>query len=216
MKTRKYNHGLSLVEMLIVIGVIALLATMVIGVASRIDNQAKEKLARSTVAILDGALGQFHDYGYTYKNPIYAEFDFPLDVIEPALGPLSPDVLITTLTQEFGLAVSVEPVYTGEPIFHNLEYTSCELLYFFLSRIPECREILDKIDGSLITDKDDNGYRMKLRIGNSDYPLLRIIDPWGKTLIYDYSNEITRRTFPIITSAGPDGNFGTDDDITNK
>ena len=216
MKTRKYKHGLSLVEMLIVIGLIALLATMVISVASRVDNQAKEKLTQSTIAILGAALEQFHDYEYNYQNPIYAEFDFPLDVIEPAVGPLPPDILITTLTQEFGLPILVEPVYSGQPIVHNMEYTSCELLYFFLSRIPECRETLDKIDSSLITDKDDNGYRMKLKIGDRYYPLLRIIDPWNKTLIYDYSNEIARKTFPIITSAGPDGNFGTDDDITNK
>jgi len=216
MKTRKYKHGLSLVEMLIVIGVIALLATMVIGVASRIDNQAKEKLTKSTVAILDAALEQFHDYKYTYQNPFYVEFDFPLDVVEPASGPIPSDILLTMLTQEFGLPVSVEPVYDGEPIFHNLEYTSCELLYFFLSRIPECRETLDKIDSSLITDEDDNGYRMRLKIGDRYYPLLRVIDPWDKTLVYDYSNEIARKTFPVITSAGPDKVFGTDDDITNR
>ena len=114
------------------------------------------------------------------------------------------------------MAVSVEPVYPGQPIVHKLEYTSSELLYFFLSRIPECRETLDEIDSSLITDKDDNGYRMKLKIGAGYYPLLRIIDPWDKTLMYDYSNEIARKTFPIITSAGPDKIFGTADDITNK
>jgi prepilin-type N-terminal cleavage/methylation domain-containing protein len=50
MKTRRYKHGLSLVEMLIVISVIALLATMVVGIASRIDNQSKEKLLKSTFA----------------------------------------------------------------------------------------------------------------------------------------------------------------------
>jgi len=62
MKTRKYKHGLSLVEMLIVIGVIALLATMVIGVASRIDNQSKEKGVKSTFALLEGALEEYREY----------------------------------------------------------------------------------------------------------------------------------------------------------
>jgi prepilin-type N-terminal cleavage/methylation domain-containing protein len=62
MKTRRYKHGLSLVEMLIVISVIALLATMVVGIASRIDNQSKEKLLKSTFALLEGALEEYREY----------------------------------------------------------------------------------------------------------------------------------------------------------
>jgi prepilin-type N-terminal cleavage/methylation domain-containing protein len=62
MKTRRYKHGLSLVEMLIVIGVIALLATMVIGIAGRIDNQSKEKGLKSTFALLEGALEEYREY----------------------------------------------------------------------------------------------------------------------------------------------------------
>lgn len=62
MKTRKYKHGLSLVEMLIVVGVIALLATMVVSVASRIDNQSKEKGLESLFLLLDGALEEYRDF----------------------------------------------------------------------------------------------------------------------------------------------------------
>ena len=62
MKTRRYKHGLSLVEMLIVVGVIALLATMVIGVASRIDNQAKEKGVESIFVLLEGALEEYKEF----------------------------------------------------------------------------------------------------------------------------------------------------------
>ena len=62
MKTRRYKHGLSLVEMLIVVGIIALLATMVIGIAGRIDNQAKEKGVESTFALLEGALEEYKEF----------------------------------------------------------------------------------------------------------------------------------------------------------
>ena len=52
------------------------------------------------------------------------------------------------------------------------------------------------------------------------YSLLRIIDPWGETLRYDYYDDYTEpdeaRNFPVITSAGPDGVFGTDDDIASR
>jgi len=62
MNTRRYKHGLSLVEMLIVVALIALLATMVIGIASRIDNQAKEKGVESTFALLEGALEEYKEF----------------------------------------------------------------------------------------------------------------------------------------------------------
>jgi type II secretory pathway pseudopilin PulG len=48
--------------MLIVVAVIALLATMVIGLASRIDNQSKEKLLESTFVLLEGALEEYREY----------------------------------------------------------------------------------------------------------------------------------------------------------
>lgn len=71
MKTRKYKHGLSLVEMLIVVGVIALLATMVIGVASRIDNQAKERGVESLFALLDAALEEYKEFqGIFPQQPV--------------------------------------------------------------------------------------------------------------------------------------------------
>jgi prepilin-type N-terminal cleavage/methylation domain-containing protein len=62
MNTRRYKHGLSLVEMLIVVALIALLATMVIGVASRIDNQSKEKGVESVFALLEGALEEYKEF----------------------------------------------------------------------------------------------------------------------------------------------------------
>jgi prepilin-type N-terminal cleavage/methylation domain-containing protein len=71
MKTRKYKHGLSLVEMLIVIGVIALLATMVVSVASRIDNQAKEKGLESLFTLLEGALEEYKEFqGVFPQQPV--------------------------------------------------------------------------------------------------------------------------------------------------
>jgi prepilin-type N-terminal cleavage/methylation domain-containing protein len=62
MRTRKYKYGMSLIEILIVVGVIALLVTMVVGVASRIDNQTKEKGVESIFALLDSALQEYHEF----------------------------------------------------------------------------------------------------------------------------------------------------------
>jgi len=62
MKTRRYKCGLSLVEMLIVVGLIALLATMVIGVAGRLDTQTKVKSVTSNFALLEGALEEYKEF----------------------------------------------------------------------------------------------------------------------------------------------------------
>jgi prepilin-type N-terminal cleavage/methylation domain-containing protein len=70
MKTRNYKSGMSLIEMLIVVGIIAILATMVIGVASRIDNRAKEKGTESLFTLLDSALQEYHEFtGRFPKQP---------------------------------------------------------------------------------------------------------------------------------------------------
>jgi prepilin-type N-terminal cleavage/methylation domain-containing protein len=73
MKTGNQEHGLSLVEMLVVVGIIAILVTMVISVASRIDNQAKEKGTKSIFALLDSALQEYHEF--TGHYPEQSELD---------------------------------------------------------------------------------------------------------------------------------------------
>ena len=74
MKSRKYKHGLTLLEMVIVVAIIALLATMVINVVSRIDNQAKEKGLANIFALLESALQEYHEY--TGKFPEQLEKNF--------------------------------------------------------------------------------------------------------------------------------------------
>lgn len=207
---QRTKHGLTLIEMLIVVAIVAILATMLIGIAGRISNQSKEQLTKNTFALLNAALGQFRDYEYRYKHPDYTDFKFPLDC--NGLDELD----IKEILGE-ALDVSIEIDAPG----HDKKYSGCEALYFFLSQVPEGRRTLDRIDSSLITDEGTDGVSMKISIDDKDYPLLRIIDPWDKTLRYDYYNELnlnpdSKRSFPLITSAGPDGDFGTADDITSR
>lgn len=220
MKNRGFKTGFTLVEMLIVIGIIAILASMVISITSRIGTQAKEQLTENTFELINAALGQFQDYGYNYRDSDYDGFDFPPDC--NGLGKFD-------LEQELGDALGAEVVIGGVGV-HDANYSGSETLYFFLSRVPECRQTLEKIDGSLITDRDRDNRPMNITIdfGGEErtYQLLRLVDPWGKTLRYSYyendhedSDEPDideRRNFPLIISAGPDGVFGTRDDITNR
>jgi len=74
MKSYKYKHGLTLVETLAVVAIIALLASILIGIAGRIDNQSKERCLKSTFALLECALQEY--YGYTGKFPEQPEKNF--------------------------------------------------------------------------------------------------------------------------------------------
>jgi prepilin-type N-terminal cleavage/methylation domain-containing protein len=74
MKNRKHKNGVTLIEMVIVVGIIALLATMVIGIVSRIDNRIKEKGLENIFALLESALQEY--YQYSDKFPEQTEKDF--------------------------------------------------------------------------------------------------------------------------------------------
>jgi prepilin-type N-terminal cleavage/methylation domain-containing protein len=223
MESYKHKAGVTLVEILVVVAIVAILATMVISLAARIDSHGKERLTENTFALLNAALGEFQDYGYSYEAP-YSEFDFPLDC-----NGFSKDKLENTLEDALGLGATDVSIIGDH---NDPNYSGSEALYFFLSKVPESRKTLDKIDSSLITNEDADEQPMKITIGSGEdakeYSLLRIIDPWGETLRYDYYDEQppplsdledmleSVRNFPVITSAGPDRVFGTDDDITNR
>jgi len=215
MRRHRQTFGLTLVEMMVVIAVIALLLSLAITALRRIENSAKEELAAGTIATLAAACEQFSDYGYRYPNPAYADFDFPLDcdgfpaeqievVLEGALE-LAPESVSITLN---------DPNDSG-----------CTMLYYFLSRVPACKVTLGEIDASLVTGIDKNGTQIQIDIGGRVEPLLRVVDPWGTTLWYDYYDEDcndfdemkeSRKTFPVLTSAGRDKEFRTADDITSR
>jgi len=155
MKSCKYKAGVTLIEMLIVVAIIALLTSILIAAAARIYNQSKEQLTKNTFALLDAALQEYYDF--TGYFPIYQD--------APSLVERS------------------------------------EFLYNELNRTPSSRKILEKISSSLIENNP----------GTADMP--EIYDPWGTVLDYIY---VAGDTFPKLTSAGPDRQFGTPDDITNR
>jgi prepilin-type N-terminal cleavage/methylation domain-containing protein len=74
MKTCKYKMGFTLVEMLIVVAIIVMLAAMINSIASRLDNQAKEKGMKNIFTILEEALIEYCDYSDTF--PVQPEEDF--------------------------------------------------------------------------------------------------------------------------------------------
>ena len=162
MKTRKNKYGFTLLEMLIVMTLIAILASMVIGVASHIDARAKEDGVESMFVLLDSALQEYRQF--TDKFP-------------------------EQLEQNYANAAA-----------HS------EYLYYELNSVPNSRSILEKINSSLIEDKYAAA-GAPVGMGPEIY------DPWGTVMDYRYT---PGENFPEMISAGPDKQFGTADDISNK
>ncbi len=208
MKTCKYKTGFTLIEMLVVIAIVAALATMIVGVASRIESREKEKRCKNILALLTTALAQFHEYDFVYKDPDYTAFNFPLDCNDFDAGQIK-DTLEAALGAD-------DVQISGA---HDPDYSSNEVMYLLLSMVPASRATLNKIDRKLVASSDAT-----ITIDERAYPLLRVIDPWDTTLRYDYYDESktgverdkSKRTFPLVISAGPDREFGTDDDITSR
>lgn len=196
----------TLVEMVVVIAIVAVLATMVVGIAAHIDSKKDQKRARRTIVLLSTALAQFHDYDFGYRD-LYSAFGFPLDCND-----FSPGELESALKDALG--------YGDVQIIGAVDANDSgnEVMYLLLSMVPASRKTLDKIDRKLIAPSD-----AAITIGEREYPLLIVLDPWGVALRYDYYEESIpppdsdeARTFPLVISAGPDKKFGTDDDITNR
>jgi prepilin-type N-terminal cleavage/methylation domain-containing protein len=206
---QKTKRCFTLVEMLVVIAIVAILASLVIGIASRIEAREKEKHCRSTLALLTTALAQFHEYGFNYKHSDYTACTFPLDCND-----FLTDDIKSTLGDALG--VGAGNVSIPDP---NASYSGNEVMYLLLSMVPASRATLGKIDKKLMVSRDAT-----ITIDGKVYPLLRIIDTWGTELRYDCYDESktgverdkSKRNFPVITSAGPDRKFDTTDDITSR
>ena len=221
MKRNRQTIGFTILEMLVVVGVIVILVSMVIALASRFEDRGNERVIKSTFAMLDAALGEFADYGYEYKDEKYDGLRFPLDCNSFGKEQFEDEV-------EDALGLDIDDVeIIGAYDANSSVYSGSAGLYFFLSQVPDCRKVLDRIDVSLVTNKDKGGDPLRIKVDEDEYPLNRIIDPWGRTIRYSYydngeegpTNEPEMenpRTFPLLTSAGPDGQFGTPDDIKSN
>jgi prepilin-type N-terminal cleavage/methylation domain-containing protein len=243
MKPGSLKSGFTLIEMLLVVAIIAILVSMVVGITKRIDDQGKERLCRNTIALLGNALEQFRDFGYEYKDTAnYAGLTFPLDCTGFVPAPPSfpnpnlQDTLCGALYSAPLPTITIFPTAQHDPCF-----SGSEALYFILSQVPDCRTTLDKISKSLLTNKGidkvtDITITIQSLTTTMTYPFTRIIDPWKTPLRYDYYLEYAdyvlayptknwsdylgyrdsaKRAFPVITSAGPDKQFDTADDISN-
>ena len=91
--------------------------------------------------------------------------------------------------------------------------------YLADARIATTRALIKSVDDALVTYNSKHGGKypdtldvLTQETEDADAILQGgIEDPWGNELKYEKRG----KKRPLLTSAGPDGEFGTDDDITN-
>ena len=91
--------------------------------------------------------------------------------------------------------------------------------YLADARVATTRSLIKSVDDALVTYNSKHGGKypdtldvLTQETDDADAILQGgIEDPWGNELKYEKRG----KKRPLLTSAGPDGEFGTDDDITN-
>jgi len=224
MRIKKCTTAFTLIEMLVVVSIIAVLVTIVISVATRLDTQGKISSTQGTFALVNTALSEFQDYGFTYASGSQyanAHLKFPIDC-----NGFSETNFENALGNAINKSVSIDILPSYDPNF-----SGTIAMYFLLSEVPQCRQTLEKIDSKFVVRNDrlSRGDRLgQISVtdaaGTFDYPSIYVADAWGRPLGYKYYyftsgtniDTDTIKTFPVITSAGPDGRFGTGDDIKSR
>jgi len=157
MANSRKNSGVTLMEMLVVLGIILVLSGIVVTLTRRVDTQSKENALRNAFALVGSALREYYE----------AKGQFPPQAEQNPANALA----------------------------------HIESMYQELRSVPAARQVLDKLGPGVV--KNEGGVA----------DLRSMSDPWGTVLDYVY---LPNNTFPELISAGPDRQFGTGDDMSNK
>lgn len=235
------QSGITLLDILLAVTIVAVLTSIVLTIATSIQNKAAQQSCEGTLATINTALQQYKEFGYDFplndsyfSPPLSQSKEYEMAFYRSLKFP--PDCNDFTLLQTEAEIEKLLDLAPEDLIIDDVgEYFDPNgVMYFFLNRIPQCRETLKKIDPKyIVCTQDINGNYQNITIRTNGIdkvsPWERIIDPWGNTFMYDYyvneqedasldysDMQETLRNFPLITSAGPDEIFNTPDDITNR
>jgi prepilin-type N-terminal cleavage/methylation domain-containing protein len=220
MAPRRRNPGLTLVEMLLTIAIVAILVTVMAVSASSLRTQANIKLTQSAMSVISAALQQYYDfYG---KYPPEQGTDTPLQSLAKAVNHDPTDVKFMVINKATMPPVASPTWATMNPVplgaVPDSANAASYALYLYLFGVPASRSILSKLSEQMTasdeTDTKGNPFVVYWTKPAIDRRMLtRFIDAWGKPLRYEYK---TGDMSPVVVSSGPDKNFGTPDDIRSN
>ena len=116
----RQQRGVTLMEMLVVLGVICVLAAITLTVTFRIESQSKENALRSAFALLGSSLREYHEFkGQFPAQPERIAWQTPMNA------------------QDYQTAVARATAHT-------------ETMVLELRAVPDSRQVLEKVSPSLV------------------------------------------------------------------
>lgn len=223
------SRGMSLIEIMVVVSIIAILATIVVYVSGNISDNAKSNQTKQIMETLTSAITEYHDiYGNWPPRPRFPGGCIPScpdwnhgEVYGPNEHPgfryysasVVDDISVTD-DSRFQITFG-----KGEADDNNWVVESIEGLHYYLSHEPATKTLLSKVSEEAIKTKtvmvSGKLEPQLIRLRYTPYMLetsMVIVDPWGTHLRYHRHDNINNGV-PYFRSAGPNEGFGNDDDI---
>jgi len=229
------RKGFTLVELLVVLGIISILTAGMVEVGSGVSENGKIRLTKTTMQILNIAAREYKQYHDTQQG----DFLFPADLLmfdntqkllqEAYFGTTDFNYIWNTMVYADGDPydfskprdwpddVSIDntryaPLFDISTLHEEyiMAMQSTEVFLFFFNRIPDCEKILNKLSNQVKENSNNNWFDDNQ---NEPVPLHEIVDGWGRPILYRNQGQ---GNFPGFYSAGRDGLFMTADDIVSS
>ena len=183
----RHSRGFTLLEVLIVIGIIVIIASLVLAVSSSVVRASEERSTRNTLEVLNMAAEEFErtvDRRVSYRSGVVTggiaadpasgggvPFKFDVDS-GAALPPAGTGV--TTWTS---LAPPYSSVATGLPAYSTLPFRRTALFMQAMTDAPSCAAIMQKLPEALF-----RGIKVNAAT-NSFSPVRHCIDAWDTPIV---------------------------------
>jgi prepilin-type N-terminal cleavage/methylation domain-containing protein len=195
------QKAFTLIEVVMAMAIILILAGALLTGGKFLRTRAEAQLTQSAIEVIGAAMEQYYEAYKVFPFETVANFGESNYTVVPTLP--SPGTVAGGTTEE---------IQKNGVSFSN---ASSALLFYYLDKNSNCRQLLDAIAARMITNKDaKTGVVLTVDIGLAmPVDLPRFIDAWGMSLRYEY---MSGYSFPVITSAGPDKIFDTEDDLSSQ
>ncbi|WP_432800264.1 prepilin-type N-terminal cleavage/methylation domain-containing protein [Poriferisphaera sp. WC338] len=206
------RRGFSLIEILVVIGIIGILMAILIPGLSKAKESAQESQTRSIMAGLNGIVA---DFEVKTHKPVWHMSDLfrnwsaskNKNVDNTSHNPSQTAVIRTSDQPESEAleSTATEYNYTYEKTAATNANLYGERFVSAAYQLPGLRNALASLGGSVITDLDDDGF-------------LEIRDPWGNNIAYGFQTRhgnasedqfLPAHGRPFFASPGLDGLWGS-------
>jgi prepilin-type N-terminal cleavage/methylation domain-containing protein len=215
MTSPRQKPGLTLIEILLAVAIVAMLVTVTAVSTATLRRQAQVRLTESTIAVISSALQQYNEFYGKYPPQV----DPSIDLTDSAKQRLlfvgvvnhasDATAALRVINKTTGAVVPPVPA-TAIPLPANVQ---SEVLYLYLSGVPASRSIVSKLSDQMAVselDTSGNAFVIYWTTPRQEWrQLFWLRDAWGKPLSYQYNSG---DPYPVLTSAGPDKKFDSPTD----